>query len=85
MKSELPVGAGLGSSAGFSVCLSAALLLLARLVSHPSEGQWKSDDLELINKWGFVLETLNHGKPSGIDNSVATYGEVNWNALIDLM
>lgn len=78
IKSELPIGAGLGSSAGFSVCLSTALLITAGLVSCPTEDNvWKDQDLDLINKWAFIGETLTHGKPSGIDNSIATYGEFN--------
>ncbi|CAG2208001.1 unnamed protein product [Mytilus edulis] len=76
VKSELPIGAGLGSSAGFSVCLSSAFLILTGNVSAPGRDNiWKSDDLELINKWAFIGETLNHGTPSGIDNSIATYGK----------
>ena len=78
VESELPIGAGLGSSAGFSVCLSTALLMTAGIVSRPTEDNvWKDQDLYLINKWAFICETLTHGKPSGIDNSIATYGEFN--------
>lgn len=31
-------------------------------------------DLDLINSWAFVGETILHGKPSGIDNTLVVYG-----------
>uniref|UniRef100_A0A0B7JYP3 Mevalonate kinase n=1 Tax=Bionectria ochroleuca TaxID=29856 RepID=A0A0B7JYP3_BIOOC len=64
LRSTIPIGAGLGSSASISVCLSAALLLQeARL------------QVERINRWAFVSEMCIHGNPSGIDNTVATQGK----------
>ncbi|BFZ04609.1 hypothetical protein BsWGS_07648 [Bradybaena similaris] len=78
MKSELPVGAGLGSSAAFSVTMSAALLQLAGLIQseklEDGTAAWSSADKTLINNWAFIGEKLIHGRPSGIDNSVSTYG-----------
>ncbi|XP_033641472.1 mevalonate kinase-like [Asterias rubens] len=73
--SELPTGAGLGSSAAFSVCLSAAFLTQAGSII-PVEGSnsWKQEDLDLINQWAFEAERIIHGNPSGIDNAVSTYG-----------
>nr|XP_015221952.1 PREDICTED: mevalonate kinase [Lepisosteus oculatus] len=79
--SELPTGAGLGSSAAFSVCLSAALLSAQGAVAWPqaAEGhtaRWKEEELELINKWALQGEKIIHGNPSGVDNAVGTWGGV---------
>lgn len=61
--STLPVGAGLGSSASISVALGHAFLKLTQVPSR-----------DLINQWAFVGETCMHGTPSGIDNTIATFG-----------
>ncbi|XP_053202761.1 mevalonate kinase-like [Panonychus citri] len=65
LSSNVPVGAGLGSSSAFSVSLSGALLKCF-LGFQP--------DNQLINKWAFQSERLFHGKPSGIDNNIAVAG-----------
>ncbi|RXM95247.1 Mevalonate kinase, partial [Acipenser ruthenus] len=77
--SELPTGAGLGSSAAFSVCLSAALLASRGAIACPAveaaqTARWSDEDLELINKWAFQGEKIIHGNPSGVDNAVGTWG-----------
>ncbi|GLT94969.1 hypothetical protein SLE2022_126780 [Rubroshorea leprosula] len=78
--SNLPLGAGLGSSAAFCVALSAAFLSLSNSVSlDVSQKGWltyKESELELLNKWAFEGEKIIHGKPSGIDNTVSTYGNM---------
>ncbi|KAK3777977.1 hypothetical protein RRG08_038773 [Elysia crispata] len=78
MKSEIPVGAGLGSSAAFSVSLSSALLQLAGVTFSEKVSDdlstWSSTDLDIINKYAFLGEKMIHGQPSGIDNSISTYG-----------
>ena len=106
IKSNLPFGAGLGSSAAYSVCLAAGLLCATGAISRPSTSDvkpphpppldppdipelltsqlgghacphwssWGHHDLELINKWGYEAEKLMHGMPSGIDNSISTFG-----------
>ncbi|ETN38750.1 mevalonate kinase [Cyphellophora europaea CBS 101466] len=78
LRSTLPIGAGLGSSAGICVCLSAALLKQIHVLSGPHHDQPEEEvDLQLdrINKWAFVGEMCIHGNPSGVDNTVATRGK----------
>ncbi|XP_035113421.1 mevalonate kinase isoform X2 [Callithrix jacchus] len=77
--SELPPGAGLGSSAAYSVCLAAALLTVCEEIPNPLKdgehiNRWTKEDLELINKWAFQGERVIHGNPSGVDNAVSTWG-----------
>lgn len=78
MTSELPLGSGLGSSAALCVALSAALLALSDSTkldfSHQGWQMFGDSELELVNKWAFEGEKMIHGKPSGIDNTVSTYG-----------
>uniref|UniRef100_A0A3Q3AXX9 Mevalonate kinase n=1 Tax=Kryptolebias marmoratus TaxID=37003 RepID=A0A3Q3AXX9_KRYMA len=77
--SELPTGAGLGSSAAYSVCLAAALLCAGGTITSPLKewehtARWCQEDLELINSWAFQGELIIHGNPSGVDNAVGTWG-----------
>uniref|UniRef100_A0A8C4QBS0 mevalonate kinase n=1 Tax=Eptatretus burgeri TaxID=7764 RepID=A0A8C4QBS0_EPTBU len=75
IESELPPSAGLGSSAAYCTSLAAALLTATHNISHNlSNSRWQQKDLELINKWAFQAEILIHGNPSGIDNTVSTFG-----------
>jgi mevalonate kinase len=67
-RSMLPVGAGLGSSGSFSVCLSAAFLRLAGISGS------KEQQINTINEHAFLGEKCIHGNPSGIDNTVSTRG-----------
>lgn len=66
LMSTLPVGAGLGSSASISVSLANAMLLLKNSNVIP--------DKDTINHWAYVGEMCIHGDPSGIDNTIATFG-----------
>lgn len=78
LRSTIPIGAGLGSSASIAVCLSCALLLQLRTLSGPHPDQPPQEariQLERINQWAFVCEMLMHGNPSGVDNTVATQGK----------
>ncbi|XP_064024492.1 mevalonate kinase [Pogoniulus pusillus] len=77
--SQLPTGAGLGSSAAYAVCLAAALLTACGAISCPlkegeSTARWTEEELTLINSWAFQGERVIHGNPSGVDNAVGTWG-----------
>lgn len=81
--SKLPLGAGLGSSASYSVCLASGLLRILGLVqkAQPKQngesqcGVWSTKDLNLINNWAFISEKIIHGNPSGLDNCVSSFGK----------
>ncbi|OZJ02398.1 hypothetical protein BZG36_04860 [Bifiguratus adelaidae] len=79
-RSMLPVGAGLGSSAAFAVCLAAALLLhFGHIGNHSPYGDKSFEgftdvELDLINRWSYQAEQVIHGNPSGVDNAVSAYG-----------
>lgn len=78
LRSTLPVGAGLGSSASVCVCLSAALLLQIRTLAgpHPDQPPEEAEvQIERINRWAFVGELCIHGNPSGVDNTVSAGGK----------
>lgn len=79
VRSALPIGAGLGSSAAFSVCLASALLYLNGHLPLPStqpvpSSSVSEDNAHLVNSWALVGEKILHGNPSGVDNAVSTLG-----------
>ncbi|GAO16958.1 uncharacterized protein UV8b_06660 [Ustilaginoidea virens] len=78
LRSTIPIGAGLGSSASIAVCVSTALLIQLRTLSGPHPDQPSEEarlQIERINRWAFVYEMCIHGTPSGVDNTVATQGK----------
>ena len=93
MNTSIPIGAGLGSSASYCVCLCTALLAATGRIALSSvtaasgttmapaateserNVSLSAQDLESICRWSLEAEKLVHGKPSGIDNSVCTYGK----------
>ena len=78
LRSTLPIGAGLGSSASIAVCISAALLLQIRALAGPHPDQPIEESklqVERINRWAFVAELCIHKNPSGVDNTVSTFGK----------
>lgn len=66
INSDIPVGAGLGSSAAVSAAYIGALLLFLKI-------KW---DLDLINKLTFEAEKVFHGNPSGADNKTVIFGGI---------
>jgi len=65
IQSTLPTAAGLGSSASTSVALIRAL---STFLGHPFED-------EVVNQLAYTVEKIHHGTPSGIDNTVVTFGK----------
>ena len=61
--SELPIAAGLGSSAAYAISL---LRAMSAFLGHPL-------NLQDLNSLAFKSEQAVHGRPSGIDNTVITY------------
>jgi mevalonate kinase len=70
IKSQIPVGSGLGSSASYAVCIATLVLLASNAISP----QLTADDLVKINDLAFTAERVMHANPSGVDNSISTYG-----------
>ncbi|EGG04308.1 uncharacterized protein MELLADRAFT_117125 [Melampsora larici-populina 98AG31] len=74
VRSALPIGAGLGSSAAYSVSLSTALLYTHAHLQVPTSACIDTASAAMINQWAFLGEKILHGNPSGVDNTVSTYG-----------
>jgi len=62
--SKIPMGAGLGSSAAVNVATVAAV----------SNYYGVSLDKPTVSKLAFEAEKIVHGTPSGIDNTISTFG-----------
>ncbi|CAD6197441.1 unnamed protein product [Caenorhabditis auriculariae] len=80
---RLPSCVGLGSSGAYCVCIATALLQTAGLIPPPSvvaddQGDltWEDEHLDMIRKWATAAESLIHGRASGLDAAVCTYGGV---------
>ena len=104
--SHIPFGAGLGSSAAYSICIAAGLMVASNKVpaQYVVVGNSEEDTslpiplsdrvrelgvgvelcsysklpdvvLNEINRLGLEAEKLVHGTPSGIDNSISTFGK----------
>jgi len=65
LQSTIPVASGLGSGAAVSVAIIRAL---SEFLGQPLPD-------EQVNQLAFEVEKIHHGTPSGIDNTVVTYGK----------
>ena len=63
VRSRLPPGMGLGSSAAIAVAIIRAVSAAREL----------GLDDETVNRVAFCCEKISHGNPSGVDNSIATF------------
>jgi mevalonate kinase len=68
IKSDIPIGSGMGSSAAFSVSIAGAIYLLFN----------KNLDKKIINEIAYLSEQKRHGLPSGGDNSASCFGGLIW-------
>ena len=71
IKSNIPLGRCLGSSAAFNTVLSTLLLCIShRNIVKEIDFSAK----KMINEISVLFESVEHGTPSGIDNYVSIHG-----------
>ena len=77
LESEVPLGAGLGSSAAVNTVMSACVLHALGSISPGAYGEEDlcPKDMEKVNTLAFAAEHIVHGKPSGIDTFASCYGK----------
>ncbi|MBI4896053.1 MAG: mevalonate kinase [Candidatus Aenigmarchaeota archaeon] len=68
IRSDVPVGSGLGSSSSLAVALTQAIAAAAN----------KNILQERVNAIAYELEKIIHGMPSGGDNAACCYGGLVW-------
>uniref|UniRef100_A0A158R622 Mevalonate kinase n=1 Tax=Syphacia muris TaxID=451379 RepID=A0A158R622_9BILA len=80
---KLPSCVGLGSSGAYCVCVASALLQTAGIIPPPSipvgdDGTltWDFPHLDIIRRWSAAAESIIHGRASGLDAAICTYGGV---------
>ena len=66
--SDIPPGAGMGSSAAFAVAATRAIAQVYGIELS----------LERVNEIAYEIEKFAHGKPSGGDNSACCFGGLIW-------
>lgn len=73
VNSEIPIGAGLGSSAALCTAAAASWLILCRNID-PDCTNWTADHRHKVSSLAFIGEQFLHASPSGMDNTVCTFG-----------
>ena len=68
IKSDIPIGSGMGSSAAVAVSVAGAIYLLFH----------KALDKAIVNEIAYSAEQKKHGMPSGGDNSASCFGGLVW-------
>ncbi|XP_062548729.1 uncharacterized protein LOC134213573 [Armigeres subalbatus] len=85
IKSVMSIGAGLGSSAGYGVCIATGAYIIAQIskgllnANNAPSYSLQDGDPEVLKKicqWAFDSEVVMHERPSGIDNTICTYGNL---------
>lgn len=84
IETDLTIGAGLGSSASLLVAVAAGFYQYIRYRSHKEDGDTveidfkkvSNTDLDCISSWAFEAEKIIHGTPSGLDNTICTFGSL---------
>lgn len=75
IETALAVSSGLGSSASFAVCIATCFLNLSKLQKQ-EKLNLNIHELDKISMYALNCEKIMHGTPSGIDNSICTYGSI---------
>lgn len=73
VSSQLPIGAGLGSSAAYCSVLAACFLYLTGFIK---ENVITPDQLLRIQMIAHEAEKIMHTNPSGVDTSISAYGGI---------
>lgn len=68
IKSDIPIGSGMGSSAAVAVSVAGAIYLMFN----------ENFDREVINEIAYLAEQKKHGFPSGGDNAASCFGGLIW-------
>lgn len=83
IRSKLPNSIGLGSSGAYCVCIATAFLQNAGLIPPPTKNTdenesftWDTCHLETIRRFATMAESLIHGRASGLDAAICTYGGI---------